>query len=415
MNLSQIAKFFRWIVLGFLVLCLTHFNLRLYAPIPAVTRYAQVKPQLINVRSALDKGLAQEMQQLFPEGYFFSYLLYGLSWINVGLQEEGGSKVRTQALQEARWVYQKLSEPDGYAPFPADLDPRYGIFYQGWRNYLLTGILRLQTQPDPTELERYQDQCTQIAAAIKRSSSPFLASYTESVWPVDMFPALVSLRGYQEWIDGRYKPLIANWIQAVQAHSESIPHRTQPFQEEARATSQTLMLLLIPELDRSWAIAAYGQFRQDFVTQLFGLPSIREYPKGTSGKGDVDSGPLVAGISLSASVVAMGTARLNGDQALQQALWQGSELVGLPTPWFGQRRYWFGLLPIADEFVVWAQTATPWFATELEPQSYSVPFWWRWPSHGFSLVIGFLFWKCLRPKSKRKRRRQVLHFSPRER
>lgn len=398
MNRSRLHKLFRWTVFGIFVLLLAHFNLRLYAAVPAVTRYEHVKPQLTHVRSALDKGLGQEMQQLFPEGYFFAYILYGLSWVNVGLQESVDSDVRFQALTEARWVYQKLSEPEGYAPFSAALDPPYGIFYQGWRNYLLTGILRLQPQPDSTELTLYQEQCAVIAAAIERSSSPFLASYPDSVWPVDMFPALVSLRGYQEWVDGRYQPLISNWIQTVKGQADFIPHRTQPFEQGARATSQTLILWLMPEFDQAWASETYQRFRPNFVTQRFGIPGILEYPQGAQGQGDVDSGPLIAGVSLSASAVAMGTARLNGDQSLQHALWQGSELVGLPTLWFGQKRYWLGLLPIADEFVVWSQTATLWFAKDPQPRLFSFPFWWRWPSHGLSSLLGFMAWRLIRPK-----------------
>jgi hypothetical protein len=45
---------------------------------------ADALPRLRFQRDSLERGSAEEMQRLFPEGYPFSYLLYGLTWIQVG-------------------------------------------------------------------------------------------------------------------------------------------------------------------------------------------------------------------------------------------------------------------------------------------------------------------------------------------
>ncbi|MFC6013545.1 hypothetical protein [Nocardia lasii] len=57
--------------------------------------------QLAFVRDALDEGSDTAAQQLFPEGYLFSNVLYGLTWVQAahtdpGLRE-GGINVHTGA------------------------------------------------------------------------------------------------------------------------------------------------------------------------------------------------------------------------------------------------------------------------------------------------------------------------------
>ena len=58
------------------------------------------------------------------------------------------------------------------------------------------------------------------------------------------------------------------------------------------------------------------------------LAGVREYPHGVEGEGDVDSGPLVFGLSPSASVFAISGARINRDRNLFQALYRSMDLFG---------------------------------------------------------------------------------------
>ena len=74
-------------------------NARLYTQPPPHTQTApEIEPQLRFLRQSLEDGSAYEMQALFPEGYFFSYALYGLSWVNIGLNAPQNSELRYQAL-----------------------------------------------------------------------------------------------------------------------------------------------------------------------------------------------------------------------------------------------------------------------------------------------------------------------------
>jgi hypothetical protein len=151
----------------------------------------------------------------------------------VGLQITPDSPERQQALAEARWAWMKLGAPDSLMPFMTSqsLSPQYGIFYTGWRNYLLAGILLLQgpSQLDADELAVFQGQCDEIAQALTTSPTPFLQAYAGTSWPVDMFPAVASLRAHTQLVDDRYEPVVDAWLEALREYLDPdtglIPHR----------------------------------------------------------------------------------------------------------------------------------------------------------------------------------------------
>ena len=129
------------------------------------------------------------------------------------------------------------------------------------------------------------------------------------------------------------------------------------------------------------------------MTTRLGVPAVLEYPSGTSGVGDVDSGPLIFGVSLSATVVTLGSALVHGDHLLAEPLLHSGEVLGLPITWNNKKRYAFGMMPVGDAFLVWSKNARPWIAT---PSSASLPpaasWWWRLPWHGLSLLVIVRLW-----------------------
>ncbi len=63
---------------------------------------------------------------------------------------------------------------------------------------------------------------------------------------------------------------------------------------------------------------------------LFGFSTIREYPVGVSGSGDIDSGPVIFGSSVSASGFTLASARRFGDRKLFRRLNNTASLWGVP-------------------------------------------------------------------------------------
>lgn len=382
-------------------------NLRLY--LPRATDYGpdrvggDVVPQLRFVGAALRDGAGARMQEFFPEGCFFSHALYGLAWVEVGLRQPAATPSRAEALREARWALARLDSPAGRSAFAPALAPPYGVFYAGWSGWLRGGVLLLQdaADRDPAEVARFAADCAALAAAFDRGPTPFLTAYPGQAWPVDSVVAVAALRLHDALLPARFAPTIARWLAAARERLDPatglLPHRVEPGTgrplEGARGSSQSIIARFLVEIDPDWGREQYALFRRQFVTTLGGIPGVREYPTGVTGRGDVDSGPLLFGLSASATTVALGAALVHGDRALADPLLHTGEAAGLPLSWRGTKRYAFGQLPVGDAFLVWAKTARPWIApaavASLPPV---VRPRWRLPPHGLSLAALAILW-----------------------
>ncbi|MFY1700480.1 hypothetical protein ACN28G_01790 [Micromonospora sp. WMMA1923] len=382
--------------------------LRLVAP---ATAGADGEPpgvgrQLTFVRAALDDGAGGDAQRLFPEGYFFAHALYGLARVESGLRRPVGDPQRAVALREARWALQRLDSPAGRAPFSPELLPAYGVFYVGWTNWLRGGMLALQPpeRRNPTEVRRFADDSAALGAAFASAGTPYLSAYPGQAWPVDSTVAVASLRLHDSLLTPRYGPTVDRWLAGVRQRLDPatglMPHRVDPVSggpvEVARGTSQSMIHRFLVDVDQEFAREQYLRFRDRFVTTPLRLgPAVREYPEGTTGAGDVDSGPLLLGVSLSATVVTLGAAQAHGDDRLAGALANFGEFAGLPlhTPW--TKRYALGALPIGDAFLAWSKTARPWVADPPAPPPANVSGWWRLPLLTALLGLALLPWTPL--------------------
>ncbi|MEU8899245.1 hypothetical protein [Nocardia sp. NPDC048505] len=394
MILEQVRrKRFRWVLRGagvvVTLVCVLAAGRFLWPQPGAAGQPSGTYRQLAFVRSAIERGADRDAQSLFPEGYFFLNALYGIAWVQAGQRDP---EYRVQALRESRWALGRLESVAGKAAFAADLRPAHGIFWAGWTNWLRGGVLALDGAD--TELaQRFTAAGTEIAEAFDASATPFLAAYPGQAWPVDSTVAIASLRLHDHLRDARFGAVTRRWLGAVRARLDPatglLPHEVAPdgsVRDGARATSQTMILRFLPEIDAEFARSQYAAFRRQFLAYPGGFgPALREYPHGHDGSGDVDSGPLVAGISLSATVVGQGAAKVNGDPALARALGAQGELLGLPLTLPGSKRYALGLLPIGDAFVVWSATAGPLTGPLPPERDYGLRWWWRIP---WLLLVG---------------------------
>jgi hypothetical protein len=354
---------------------------------------ADALPRLEFLRHALDDGAATRMQQLFPEGYFFLHVLNGLSWVDVGLRSPAR---RERALTEARQALAALDSDAGRGPFSPSLDPPYGVFHAGWSNWLRGGVVRLAGGPAaaPGEADRLAADVAALAAAFDRqltsAGSPFLTAYPGQAWPVDSAVGIAAVRLADHVAGtGAYAELLRRWQAAADARRDPatglLPHRVDPTNgqplEGARATSQTVALRFLREVYPTEATRDWARFRDLFASTVPGAPGTREHPRGVDKAGDVDSGPLILGLSASASAVALGDAVLFRDGRTAGALTGLAEATGMALEYGGQRRYLGGVLPVGDAFLAWSLTATGWIvptADTVAPPGGPSP-WWRLP------------------------------------
>ena len=360
-----------------------------------------VRAQLAFLRGALADGAGEQAQQLYPEGYFFLHVLYGLTWVELG--QRAPADQRATAVAEAGWALSRLDSSAGRAPFSPALTPPYGVFYLGWSNWLRGGLLSLQPaqRRDPGELARFAEVAAALAAAFDASVSPFLPSYPGQAWPVDSTVAVASLRLHDALLPARFGATVSRWLGLVRDRLDPttglMPHRVDVATggpvEVARGTSQSIIHRFLVEVDPAFAREQYLRFRDQFLVSPLGLgPGIREYPIDVDGPADVDSGPLPLGVSLSATVVTVGAAQVNRDSGLAAALANYAELAGVPVHTPRTKRYALGALPVGDAFLAWSKTARPWVAAVAAPPPPGIGWWWRLPLLLLFVLVGVGPW-----------------------
>ncbi|MFC7642925.1 hypothetical protein ACFQX6_19945 [Streptosporangium lutulentum] len=123
LTMRQVLRWSRRLVAVVVSVCALAAAVRLVALTTAGTtgELAGVQRQLAFLRSALDGGAGDEAQRLFPEGYFFLHVLYGLSWVELGMRLPAASGRSRCDKHGGRW--------DGWnrhpaAPRSAPISPR---------------------------------------------------------------------------------------------------------------------------------------------------------------------------------------------------------------------------------------------------------------------------------------------------
>ncbi|MCB9638194.1 MAG: hypothetical protein H6727_04705 [Myxococcales bacterium] len=113
-------------------------------------------------------------------------------------------------------------------------------------------------------------------------------------------------------------------------------------------------------IDPALAKAHYQHIKSYFFDQLWwGIAGIREWPRGIQGYGDVDSGPVLFGLSPSATGFAIGSAHFHKDQKVLQKLLRTAEMAGFTFQWGGQRYYLTAPI-VGDAILLAMQSHTPW-------------------------------------------------------
>ncbi len=346
-----------------------------------------------------ENNLGVRMQRIFPEGLVFINALYGLAWCELAISDSTDSKLKKKAINEALFAFDNIDADRARWSFPKYLNPEYGIFYNGWRNYLLSKVFCIDKEFENSEyyFSKLQTQSDAIANAIDSSQTPYLESYGRQSWPADTYIAMASLANYNKVFGARYNHNIKQWMEKVCERLDTktgmIPHKvdskTGNSIQGARGCSMILMLRMLGEIDAKFAEEQYKLFEDNFVTTTFGLPSIREYPKGQKGLGDIDSGPVIFGVGFSATIVGIGTFAMYDNLDLSKRQYKTINAFGFVRKTKTAKKYLYGILPMADAFIAWGR------ATELSSKpelTYNDERFWRLKFHLISVIVLVLIW-----------------------
>lgn len=350
-----------------------------------------------HLKKRTQQGAGKEMQTLYPEGFFFMNVLYGLSWADLIANLPETAPIFKEGQQQIAQAISELASPEGQRIFPADVQPTLGAFYNGWLAYLLGKKLALAGRQESIDIQQFKDICERLALAYQKHT--YLRSYQNGVWQADNVVCIASLALHDRLYTPQYQSLIKKWLQNISNTLDKeglLPHsaidETGKIQENARGSSLSLMLCFLPEIDAKLAQKQYALFQQNFLAYRFGLLGVCEYPTydgGGWGLGDIDSGPVLLGIGGVGSIVSIRACLQNGDVVASQKLRNSVEAFGFAMTWNKQKYYLGGFLEVVDAFTAWVNVVQQspdksytdvglWFFHFLSLALFAIGWWLLW-------------------------------------
>ena len=338
-----------------MVILMVYLNVRLYYKptykvVDSKSINQDVLRQLNYLKLQFSEGLGEQMQERYPEGFVFVHALYGLAWAELIKGLPSQNSLYQEGLAEIIFARSALSSAYALANFPTNLGPGYGIFHAGWSNYLFVKQLMAMPKEDRSTnlLAELKTQSDKIAKAYEEETSPYLESYRDLAWPADNIVAMASLALYDQLLEPRYDSLQESWLEKVKERLDPntglIPHEVQPhtgeLMEGAKGSSQSLMNIFLMDVDSTFALGQFNQYKKLFLDYRFGLPGVRE------------------AVGLRNSI----------------------EALGVGCTFDQKKRYLFGMEPMADAFIVWAGSID--IQNDEEQQGN-----WRWSFQLLSILI----------------------------
>jgi len=208
-----------------------------------------------------------------------------------------------------------------------------GHAYLGYINFGL-GMLR---RADPeTRLAPLHDRITaELARRLDASPTGMIETYPEETWPPDVAAVAGSI-GLHASVTGEGRgALLARWARRFETcaidragmlvqrvESGSCDPRDAP-RGSGTAVASYFVAFAAPDLARR----LYGGV-SSARRSIAGFGAVREYEEGYSGRGDLNAGPIVFGLSVGATGFGLGAARIARDRDAFVELYRSAHLVG---------------------------------------------------------------------------------------
>ncbi len=238
---------------------------------------------------------------------------------------------RMRAFDAVRWREDPLATLDG---------PQGHAAYLGYLNLALS--LHRLVVPD----SRFADLNDRVSAALARrlqaSRHGILETYPLEAYPVDNAAVLSSLLLHARNTGADYSAVAPAglarfsiaWLDPRSGLLfQSMNPRDGKPADAARASATALAAFLLSYGERAVSGALFAAVRDRCADSFWGFGYLNEHHIGSAapGFGEIDSGPLIFGISPFATGFALGGARVFDDRRLFVSLYRTAHLVGTPV------------------------------------------------------------------------------------
>jgi len=305
-----------------------------------------IKHQINYINDIMVDGEDDRLQQRFPEGKLFSNAIFTLSILefceNNDCSKEHYSRIVDKNIK-------RIISDSTLNSFNEYISPPYGMFYNGWANYVMKKYKRSELFKLSSIKELITEQSAMIEQRIvnrQKDSIRILDSYAGVDWPADNIIGLISIDDVI---------IQKKWLDTLLNTSESetrLIHHSGSHKGIIRGSSQSLIVFCLSEIGYDKIDEYNIKFKQTFVDDYLGVQLVRENEDGTS-QTDFDSGPVIFGYGASATIMNIKTqANLNDKNA--KRTWALMNTISFPITFFGRKYYLFKQEPMFDIFMLWA-------------------------------------------------------------
>jgi hypothetical protein len=215
---------------------------------------------------------------------------------------------------------------------------------------LALGMARLLDPAFPPDIAKQHDA---LVAAYERrllaQPTGLIETYPGEAFPTDVsaVAAAIAVHGRVTGVD--HAAVLRHWADAVANvqidKSTGLVLQRMGLDASAhdspRGSGTALAAYFAGFADRHVAeLLARGLFANE--ASFWGFDAIREYGPGTWGTGDVDSGPVLFGVSVSATGFALAPAHALGRRTSFERIFRTTDLFGMPATALGRTRFGTG-------------------------------------------------------------------------
>jgi hypothetical protein len=304
------------------------------------------------------------------EWLFATYVMGAIGHAQVALEHP---EYREEAVSRMEAALDAVERPEvrafdrdawGHDPLRDIGSPRAHVAFLGY--YDLALALHVHLDPSSRFAERERRITAHLARLLAESPTGLLETYPGEVYPVDNAAFIAALGVHDRATGESHETLIARFADDVRARYldpetgllyQRVHARTGRPVDGARGSGTALASYFLSYADRELSAGLYAAMQAHLLRHGLGFAGMREHAFGGDFSGDVDSGPVLFGLSVSATGFGIGAARAHGDEDGFGGLYATAAFFGAPVDQGDARMFALGG-PIGDA-LMFAMTTAP--------------------------------------------------------
>jgi len=240
------------------------------------------------------------------------------------------------------------------------------IGYLGHLNFML-GAYRLMGG-DTIFNHLHQQITSALLRKLNKAPFPYLETYPDEIYTADNMVVYASIKLFEKIYNTQHKSLFTKWMKYTKEHlldkHTGLVVTTLDTLGNGNAISRGSWAgwnsFYLPFIDTLFARKQYENLKENFIADLpFGMKACKEYPKGLKGKGDIDSGPAIFGLSISGTGFVLAGAKQMHDSSTYHGLLRTAEAAGSSFSWGNKRQYLLSPL-VGDAIILAMKIARIW-------------------------------------------------------